>query len=141
MSGPAGLGVRHQTVRKERSREGFMASADFTQSLEGTSEIDLTVTGRNTGRETTRPVWFVRDADRLDLLPVTGTDSQWYKNVLARPTVRIVADGAEHAAPATPITDPARVTEVIDAFRAKYGADNVANYYPNPNVAVEVPLA
>ena len=118
-----------------------MASADFTQSLEGTSEIDLTVTGRNTGRETTRPVWFVRDADRLDLLPVTGTDSQWYKNVLARPTVRIVADGAEHAAPATPITDPARVTEVIDAFRAKYGADNVANYYPNPNVAVEVPLA
>jgi deazaflavin-dependent oxidoreductase (nitroreductase family) len=118
-----------------------MTSPDFTQSLEGTSEIDLTVTGRNTGRESTRPVWFVREPGRLDLLPVTGTDSQWYKNVLARPAVRITADGAELAAQATPVTDPARVAEVIDAFRAKYGADNVANYYPNPNVAVEVPLA
>jgi hypothetical protein len=118
-----------------------MASSDFTQSLDGTSEIDLTVTGRSTGRETTRPVWFVRDADTLELLPVTGADSQWYKNVLVSPTVRIVADGAEYAAPATPITDPAKVAEIIDAFRAKYGADDVRNYYPNPNVAVEVPLA
>jgi deazaflavin-dependent oxidoreductase (nitroreductase family) len=118
-----------------------MASADFTQSLEGTSEIDLTVTGRSTGRETTRPVWFVRDADKLDLLPVTGTDSQWYKNVLASGRVRIAAENAEYAGQATPVTDPARVAEVIDAFRAKYGADDVANYYPNPNVAVEVPLA
>jgi len=88
---------------------------------------------------TARPVRA--SADTLDLLPVTGADSQWYKNVLVSPTVRIVADGAEYAAPATPITDPAKVAEVIDAFRAKYGADNVRNYYPNPNVAVEVPLA
>jgi len=118
-----------------------MTSADFTQRLEGTSEIDLTVTGRNTGRETTRPVWFVREPGKLDLLPVTGTDSQWYKNVLARPGVRVVAGGAELTAQATPVTDPARVAEVIDAFRAKYGSDNVTNYYPNPNVAVELPLA
>jgi hypothetical protein len=117
-----------------------MASS-FTQSLDGTNEIDLTVTGRSSGRETTRPVWFVRDADKLDLLPVTGSDSQWYKNVVASPTVRIVADGDEYAAPATPVTDPPKVAAIIDAFRAKYGADNVANYYPNPNVAVEVPLA
>jgi hypothetical protein len=117
-----------------------MASS-FTQSLDGTNEIDLTVTGRSSGRETTRPVWFVRDADKLDLLPVTGSDSQWYKNVVASPTVRIVADGDEYAAPATLVTDPPKVAAIIDAFRAKYGADNVANYYPNPNVAVEVPLA
>jgi hypothetical protein len=117
-----------------------MASS-FTQSLDGTNEIDLTVTGRSSGRETTRPVWFVRDADKLDLLPVTGSDSQWYKNVVASPTVRIVADGDEYAAPATPVTDPPKVAAIIDAFRAKYGADNVANYYPNPDVAVEVPLA
>ncbi len=117
-----------------------MASADFTQALDATSEIDLTVTGRKTGRETSRPVWFVRDADKLYLLPVTGSDSQWYKNVLASPTVRIAADGAEHTGAAIPITDPSRAGEVVEAFRAKYGADNVANYYPNPNVAVEVPL-
>jgi len=118
-----------------------MASADFTQALDDSREIDLAVTGRRTGRETTRPVWFVREADKLYLVPVTGTDSQWYKNVLANPAVRIAADGAEHAGRATPITDPARTAEVVDAFRAKYGATDIANYYSNPNVAVEVPLA
>lgn len=32
------------------------------------------------------------------------------------------------------------VSEVLDMFRAKYGARDVAAYYPKPNVAVEVPL-
>jgi deazaflavin-dependent oxidoreductase (nitroreductase family) len=118
-----------------------MASADFTRSLTSTSEIELTTTGRKTGRETSRPVWFVRSGDRLDLLPVTGSDSQWYKNVLAHPAIRLAAGGTEYAAQATPVTDPGRVAEVVAGFRAKHGADSVAQYYPNPNVAVEVPLA
>lgn len=115
-------------------------ASDFTGSLTSTSEIELTTTGRRTGRETSRPVWFVRSGDRLYLVPVTGSDSQWYKNVLAHPAIRLEAGGAEYAAQATPITDPARVTEVVASFRAKHGADDVAQYYPNPNVAVEVPL-
>jgi len=41
----------------------------------------------------------------------------------------------------TPITDANRVNDVADRFRAKYGSGDVASYYSNPDVAVEVPLA
>jgi deazaflavin-dependent oxidoreductase (nitroreductase family) len=114
--------------------------ANFTEALKGTREVELTAVGRKTGQETSRPVWFDQEGDKLYLVPVTGTDSQWYKNVLRHPTVRLAAGGAEYTAQATPITDPARAAEVVQLFRARYGADDVARFYPHPNVAVEVPL-
>jgi len=41
---------------------------------------------------------------------------------------------------ATPITDPDQVSRVVDSFRAKYGADQIAQHYPRPEVAVAAPL-
>jgi deazaflavin-dependent oxidoreductase (nitroreductase family) len=109
-------------------------------ALEGATEIELTVTGRRSGREITDPVWFVAEGDTLYLVPVYGLDSDWYRNVLKTPTIRVAADGAEATATAKPITDPDAVNRVVDKFRAKYGADQVARYYEKPEVAVEVPL-
>jgi deazaflavin-dependent oxidoreductase (nitroreductase family) len=117
-----------------------MATEEFIKALESSPEIQLTVTGRKTGREISMPVWFVRAGDRLDLVPVTGSSSAWYKNVLKVPTVHLAIDGRQITARATPITDPARVTAVVDMFRAKYGAQDVEQYYPKHDVAVEVPL-
>jgi hypothetical protein len=45
-------------------------------------EITITVTGRKSGRDISVPVWFVFENDKLFLLPVHGSDTQWYKNVL-----------------------------------------------------------
>ena len=104
------------------------------------SEIEVTVTGRRSGREISNPVWFVQEEDKLYLLPVRGSDTQWYRNVVKNPTIRVAADGAERTAQATPITDPAAVAEVEHKFRAKYGDANVDRYYPKRDVAVEVPL-
>jgi deazaflavin-dependent oxidoreductase (nitroreductase family) len=118
-----------------------VAGTDFAQALGRTRELELTITGRKSGRESSRTVWFVHEGDRIYLLPVSGSDTQWYRNVLRTPAVRLAAGGAEHRATATPLTDPARVDEVVDAFRAKYGARDVAAYYPKHDVAVELPLA
>jgi hypothetical protein len=93
------------------------------------------------GKPVARTVWFTRRDGNLYLVPVTGTDSQWYKNVVKTPTLQLAADGAEYSATAMPVTDPGIVAQVVDDFRAKYGAEYVADYYPHPNVAVEVPLA
>jgi hypothetical protein len=54
-----------------------MTASELTDALQNTNEVDLTVTGRKTGRESTRPIWFVKERDRVLLLPVTGTDSNW----------------------------------------------------------------
>ncbi|MFZ0477771.1 MAG: nitroreductase/quinone reductase family protein [Terriglobales bacterium] len=99
-------------------------------------EITITVTGRKSGRAISIPVWFVLEDDKLHLLPVQGSDTQWYKNVLKKPTIRISARGAEAEFEAVPITDAARVSSVIDKFRAKYGAGDVKKYYSKFDVAV-----
>jgi hypothetical protein len=117
-----------------------VARADFESALNHTNEIQLGVTGRVSGRETSRPVWFVQHDDRLYLLPVTGSSSQWYKNLLKTPAMELSADGTEYHATSSPITDPDQVRQVVDEFRTKYGAQDVAEYYSNPEVAVEVPL-
>ena len=59
-----------------------MANEEFGQTLESTREIGLAVTGRRSGREISIPVWLVRDGDKIYLVPVNGSDSDWYKNVL-----------------------------------------------------------
>lgn len=114
--------------------------ADFERALNTTSEVELTTTGRTSGRDSSRPVWFVRQGDTVYLLPVGGSDSQWYKNLLKGPAIRLTA-GATYSGRATPVTDPAKVDEVVQAFLAKYGERDVEAYYPKRDVAVEVPPA
>ena len=99
-------------------------------------EIKITVTGRKSGRSISIPVWFVFQDDKLYLLPVQGSDTQWYKNVLKNPTVRIDARGAEAEFQAIPITDPATVSSVVEKFREKYGKSDVKKYYSKFDVAV-----
>ena len=65
-----------------------------------------------------------------------GSDTQWYKNVLKNPTIRIDARGAEAEVKAVPITDAKQVASVVEKFRAKYGAGDVKKYYSKFDVAV-----
>jgi deazaflavin-dependent oxidoreductase (nitroreductase family) len=119
-----------------------MTAADLEGALKNTDEIELTTTGRITGKQISHPVWFVRQAGRLYLLPGAGSDSQWYKNVLKTPAIRLASGHAKYSTIARPITDPGTVARIVEDFRARYGADELAEYYPdpNPNVAIEVTL-
>jgi deazaflavin-dependent oxidoreductase (nitroreductase family) len=99
-------------------------------------EINISVTGRKSGRSVSIPVWFVFEENELYLLPVQGLDTQWYKNVLKNPTIRIQGRGAEAELQAKPITDPKQVSSVVEKFRAKYGAGDVKKYYSKFDVAV-----
>ncbi|MFZ0283873.1 MAG: nitroreductase/quinone reductase family protein [Terriglobales bacterium] len=101
-------------------------------------EINLSVTGRKSGRTITRPVWFALDRDKLYLLPVQGSDTQWYKNVLSNPSIQIDARGTHAEFQAVPITDSAGVSSVVKEFRDKYGASDVKKYYSKLDVAVLV---
>src|SRR5438309_809523 len=98
---------------------------DLKDRLSRYREIELSVTGRKSGRTISQPVWFVWDEDKLNLLPVRGSDTQWYKNVLKNPAIRIDARGAEAEFNAVPITAAKQVAYVVEKFRAKYGAGDV----------------
>jgi len=99
-------------------------------------EIKLSVSGRNSGRTISIPVWFVLEGEKLYLLPVQGSDTQWYKNVLKNPSIQIDAHSAEAKLQAVPITDAAEVSSVVKKFREKYGASDVKKYYAKFDVAV-----
>ena len=68
-----------------------MADEEFKKALEASPEIELTVTGRTSGREISNPLWFVWEGEKLYLVPVRGSDADWYKNVLKTPTIRLAA--------------------------------------------------
>jgi hypothetical protein len=133
-------GSPHRNVRAGWPRSRRAGGGAFVQALERTEEITLTVTGRSSGREIFHPVWFVQERRTLYLLPVSGSDSAWFKNVVKTPTIRLAAGRATLTARAKPVRDRARLRDVVEKFRAKYGVDEVKKYYSKFDVAVEVAL-
>ena len=103
-------------------------------------EITITVVGRESGRTISNPVWFVLEGNKLYLLPVQGSDTQWYKNVLKNPKIRIAANGAEGEFELTPTADSKEVESVVEKFRDKYGAKDVKKYYSKLDVAISTPI-
>lgn len=107
----------------------------INETLLKSSEIHISVTGRKSGRTISVPIWFVFDKD-LYLLPVHGSDTQWYKNVLKNPSIRVKVGSTEADFKAVPITDAKQVSAVVETFRGKYGAGDVKKYYSKFDVAV-----
>jgi deazaflavin-dependent oxidoreductase (nitroreductase family) len=118
-----------------------MSDADLRKALKDAREVELTVTGRKSGEESSRPVWFTEEGNRIYLLPVGGSEANWFKNLLLAPRIRLTAEGAELETEAKPITDAAAVNDVLERFSEKYGDSPVREYYPDQDVAVEVTLA
>jgi hypothetical protein len=108
----------------------------FRQALSSVEELTLTVTGRRSRRKISLPVWFVHEGQTLRLLPVT----EWYKNVLHTPAIRLAAKRAAITAAAKPVTEAAKVRKIVKQLRAKYGAADVKRYFVKFDVGVEVRL-
>jgi hypothetical protein len=115
-----------------------MSKADLYQKLNRAYEIKLSVKGRKSGRDIPRLIWFVHEANTLYLLPVQGSDTNWYKNLLIDPTLKISVNGVEIPARGKLITDSNGVDDIVRKFKSKYG--EVKKYYTKFDVAVEVQL-
>jgi deazaflavin-dependent oxidoreductase (nitroreductase family) len=117
-----------------------MPESELKSMLDSTNEIELSVTGRKSRREISRPVWFVYEDNILYLLPVQGSNTEWYKNVQKNPNMKISVDGHEITGKAKAITDAHKVKEVTEKFRTKYGDSDVKKYYTKFDVCVELDL-
>ena len=112
----------------------------FRRLLQERMELELTVRGRRSGLEHILPVWFVVQGDILHLVPVSGSDTNWYGNILVHPDVTLTVDGESLRVTVRPITEPKLVTATVERFRARYGAAQIARYYSKLDVAVEIEL-
>ncbi|HWY59763.1 MAG TPA: nitroreductase/quinone reductase family protein [Terriglobales bacterium] len=79
-------------------------------------QIKITVIGRKSGHKISIPVWFVLEGEKLYLLPVQGSDTQWYRNALKNPSIRIDARGIGAKFQATPITNAKAVKSEVEKF-------------------------
>jgi deazaflavin-dependent oxidoreductase (nitroreductase family) len=104
-------------------------------------EITITVIGRKSGKPISRPVWFVLEGGKLYLLPVQGSDTQWYQNLLRNRWIQVSTRSSEAELEGTPVTDPQMVSRIVEKFREKYGAGDVKKYYSKFDVAVVIDFA
>jgi hypothetical protein len=104
-------------------------------------QIEITVIGRKSGKKISIPVWFVREGGKLYLLPVQGSDTQWYKNARHNSWIRIEARGVGAEFRGIVVTSAKAVASVVEKFREKYGASDVKRYYSKFDVAVLISLA
>ena len=117
-----------------------MNSSEIQTALDSSQELQITVTGRKSGREFSTPVWSVREGNPLFLMPVRGSKNQWYKNVLKSKRIGISSGNVLLELPAKPINDSKRVASVADKFRKKHGVADVKKYYAGFDAAVELRL-
>ena len=117
-----------------------MSKADVYQKLDRAYEITLSVKGRKSGRDIPRPVWFVSEGNTVYLLPVQGSDTNWYKNILIDPTLKISINNEEISVRGKPITDSSGINDIVSKFKSKYSEGEVKKYYTNFDVAVEIML-
>ena len=127
--------------RDGEQSEELMAEDRFARGLKNRRQIAITVVGRRTGRRITLPVWFVSQEDMLWLLPVHGSKTQWYCNLLANPTVTIKIEKERRTFRASALKGASSVRQVVRRFRDKYAPETITRLYPGPlNVAVKVKL-
>jgi deazaflavin-dependent oxidoreductase (nitroreductase family) len=117
-----------------------MPEADFINALKRRRQISITVTGRRSGRPITIPVWFVADEHALLLLPVNGSETQWYRNLEKDRAITIEAGTMRRDLRARLLKDTQAVREVIRHFREKYTPEEIKRWYKGLDVAVQIPL-
>jgi len=113
----------------------------FALGLKKGRQIKISVVGRNSGRTITLPVWFVHEDDALWLLPVHGSKTQWYRNLLKNPTITIKVGKEQRTLKSKTLRGAAAVRKVIQSFGNKYTPEMITKLYPGPlDVAVQLKL-
>jgi hypothetical protein len=115
---------------------GFeLAKDDLKQRLGRYKHVKIGVVGVDDGISNR----FVLDGDKLYLLPMRGSRTQWFKKLQRNPQIHIDARGEAGEFRATPMTDANAVKSVLDKFIEKYG-ETAMSKYSRLDVAVGVEL-
>lgn len=97
-----------------------MPRTDLHRQLAGLRTIDLTTTGRRSGRPARIEIWWFHVDNRFIITGTPGT-RDWFANVKANPNVIIHSPFGDHDATASIIDDP--------VFRHRVFTDPDTNWY------------
>ena len=110
------------------------------EALAKDRELKIIFTGRKTGKSYDATLWFINEGNRIYLLPVSGSDTNWYRNVKKNPSMNVLISGISINVSAKPIIEQRNVKEVIEKFGVKYGKGEISKWYTKLDAAVELAL-
>ena len=88
--------------------------------IKGASTVELATTGRKTGKEHKKPVWFVVEDGKLVVQAGKDGKTDWYRNLTKTPAAVVRQDGYSFRVRAVMVTAPQRIEAVHKLFTAKY---------------------
>jgi deazaflavin-dependent oxidoreductase (nitroreductase family) len=99
------------------------------ERIKDDSTIELVTTGRKTGKEHVRPIWFV--IDHGEVLVQAGKDGKtdWYLNLLKNPDAVVHIGDVRLRVRAKPATDTKRVEEIHRLFLRKYMTARLLSWF------------
>jgi len=99
------------------------------RQYEDASTLELTTTGRKSGAPRTVTIWFVADErGRLYVQSGKAGTTDWYRNLLKTPAVKIRVGELAMNGVAAPIEDLTEVARVHELFRQKYLRARIAEW-------------
>ena len=116
--------------------------ARVEHALETERTIDITTTGRTTGRPHRIEMWFHNLDGQLYLTGTPGT-RDWHANLLAHPEFTFHLKGSVRAdlrARATPIVDPARRRAILSRLLDRLGHATELDAWVRESPLVEVEI-
>jgi hypothetical protein len=117
-----------------------VAGKGFADALSGENEITITFVKSKDGKKRTIPIWFTIEKGKMELLPMYGLKTRWFRDIEKSGRVEVkVKDQRMQAVPRI-VRDRAAVEEVKERFSQKYGKADVDRYYPMPEVSLEVQI-
>ena len=119
-----------------------MMNAEVSLALERDRTIDITTTGKKTGRPRRKEIWFHNLDGRLFITGLPGR-RDWYANLVARPEFTFhlkESVQADLSAVATPILEESRRREIIAEIFKKLEWDRDLDTWVAESPLVEVKL-
>jgi hypothetical protein len=73
------------------------------------------------GSAGSRPIWVVQAGDEVFVRSIRGRRGGWYRRLRADPDGEVRDGGHTHPVRAEPVSDPATIAQVTQAYVDKYG--------------------
>ena len=96
-----------------------VAKADL-EKVANESTVEITTTGRKSGKAHTKPIWFVYDQGRLYLQSGKEGKSDWYQNLTKDPQMTLKIGTVTFQGKAKFIDDQNETERIHGLFSAKY---------------------
>ncbi len=115
------LGVVLVALADARAEEEPLTEvATALDRIKTASTVELTTTGRKSGKNHSKPVWFVVEDGKIIVQAGKDGKTDWYRNMAKTPSAIVRQGGYRFRVRALMVEDPVRIEAVHKLFIDKY---------------------